>query len=221
MIDALEMYRGRKIVVAMSGGVDSAMAAVALRQAGAEVIGVHMRVWDYSDCADDLNGKIATCCSPADADDVTIGKIVSITVEADIAVEFVMDFPPDQVLLKIERVGGVNSEYGFRFHGAVYFENPDCIGIGYFLNATVSESRSRFFDSALRMGFPVGQDTIDDHRLYIPSDDPPTFVTTVSQLGDGCNTSEFGTNRPDAIRAILLEPNLHAALLRPYSVVLY
>ena len=66
MIDGLEIYKGRKILVAMSGGVDSALAAVALRQAGAEVIGVHMRVWHYNDCEtdqgkDDLNGKIGTC----------------------------------------------------------------------------------------------------------------------------------------------------------------
>lgn len=69
MIPGIENYRGRKILVAMSGGVDSALAAAALRRAGADVIGVHMRVWHYNDCEDDLNSKIATCCSPADAND--------------------------------------------------------------------------------------------------------------------------------------------------------
>lgn len=66
-----ERYRGRKILVAMSGGVDSSLTAAALRLAGAEVIGVHMRVWHYRGCGSDdgLNGKIATCCSPADAND--------------------------------------------------------------------------------------------------------------------------------------------------------
>lgn len=66
MLDALEQFKGRRIVVAMSGGVDSALAAVVLKRAGAEVIGVHMRVWHYDGC-EDLNSKIATCCSPADA----------------------------------------------------------------------------------------------------------------------------------------------------------
>ena len=104
----------------------------------------------------------------------------------------------------------------------MYFEDPDgCTGVGYFIgNATVSAD-SRFFDSSLRIGSATGRDTIGDHRLYVPSDDSPTSVTTFSQLGDVCNVSEFGTNRSDAVRAILLESDLHDAYPEPYSVVLY
>src|SRR5512140_2238611 len=48
----------------MSGGVDSSVAAALLRQAGHEVLGVSMRVFDYSDPA---RGR--SCCGPDDLED--------------------------------------------------------------------------------------------------------------------------------------------------------
>ncbi len=39
--------RGRKVAVALSGGVDSAVAAALLREQGHEVIGVHMDLWEH------------------------------------------------------------------------------------------------------------------------------------------------------------------------------
>ncbi len=48
----------------MSGGVDSSVAAALLREAGHEVLGVSMRVFDYSDPA---RGR--SCCGPDDLED--------------------------------------------------------------------------------------------------------------------------------------------------------
>ncbi len=53
-----------RVLVAMSGGVDSSVAAALLREAGHEVLGVAMRVHDASDPA---RGR--SCCGPDDLDD--------------------------------------------------------------------------------------------------------------------------------------------------------
>jgi tRNA-specific 2-thiouridylase len=52
-----------KIVVAMSGGIDSSMAAHLLCQSGYEVVGVTMRLFDESGAGPD-NGRPTSCCSP-------------------------------------------------------------------------------------------------------------------------------------------------------------
>ncbi|MBE7412531.1 MAG: tRNA 2-thiouridine(34) synthase MnmA [Leptospiraceae bacterium] len=56
-----------RIVVAMSGGVDSSVAAGILLEEGYEVIGVNIRTWDYESGA--CNPKKKSCCSPEDVSD--------------------------------------------------------------------------------------------------------------------------------------------------------
>lgn len=53
-----------RVVVAMSGGVDSSAAAALLKEQGHEVIGITLRVWSYEGAA-----RCGSCCSPDDIDD--------------------------------------------------------------------------------------------------------------------------------------------------------
>ncbi|MES2381024.1 MAG: tRNA 2-thiouridine(34) synthase MnmA [Bacteroidota bacterium] len=55
------MSKHGKILVAMSGGLDSTVAAVMLREEGYEVVGVTMKTWDYQNSGG--SKKETGCCS--------------------------------------------------------------------------------------------------------------------------------------------------------------
>jgi len=57
-----------RIVVGMSGGVDSSLAAALLVEQGHEVIGVTLRVWPWRE-PDSAPAKFGSCCSPESVDD--------------------------------------------------------------------------------------------------------------------------------------------------------
>jgi tRNA-specific 2-thiouridylase len=57
-----------RIVVGMSGGVDSSVSAALLVEQGHEVIGVTLRVWPWREPSDGVK-RFGSCCSPETVDD--------------------------------------------------------------------------------------------------------------------------------------------------------
>jgi tRNA-uridine 2-sulfurtransferase len=60
------MKKKIRVAVAMSGGVDSSLAAALLKDQGFDVIGLTMRLWDPTE---DGREKFGRCCSPDDTRD--------------------------------------------------------------------------------------------------------------------------------------------------------
>jgi len=74
-VDRTQQNSQKTVAVAMSGGVDSSVAALLLHEQGQSVLGISMQVWDYRNNGGSCSR--ATCCSPDDFTDArrVAGKI--------------------------------------------------------------------------------------------------------------------------------------------------
>ncbi len=123
MIHDLESVAGRDVVLGLSGGVDSAVAALMLRQAGARVQALHMTNWEdddvYCTAAEDLQDARRVC----DRLDIPLHHVNFSAEYRDRVFEYFLDeyragrTPNPDVLCNREIKFGVFREYAKRLGG--------------------------------------------------------------------------------------------------------
>ncbi len=64
-LDELALTAGDRVVVAMSGGVDSAVTAALLHEAGCDVVGITLQLYDHGEAT----GRKGACCAGQDIQD--------------------------------------------------------------------------------------------------------------------------------------------------------
>jgi tRNA-specific 2-thiouridylase len=69
------MSKKGKILVAMSGGIDSTIAALMLHDEGYEVIGITMKTWDYADAGASSGKKETGCCNLDSFNDARLAAV--------------------------------------------------------------------------------------------------------------------------------------------------
>ena len=60
------MSKKGRVLVAMSGGIDSTVAAMMLHEEGYEVIGVTMKTWDYANAGESWYSRVPSASNISD-----------------------------------------------------------------------------------------------------------------------------------------------------------
>ena len=157
---------GKRVVVAMSGGVDSSTALHMLREEGYECIGVSMQLWDYSEKVEG-KGTTGSCCS---LDDIYDARAVADSLDVPFYVVNVMDaFSREVVDYFVEGYAkGLTPNPCARCNQALKFDVllKKAIGLGADLLATGHYARIAGTDGRPRLLKGVDRDKDQSYFLF-------------------------------------------------------
>ncbi len=173
----------KRVMVAMSGGVDSSVAAAILLEAGYETSGATLKLTNQTSC--DINTRGRTCCSLEDIEDA---RSVALNLDIDY---LVLNHTQDFQTQVIDRfVNAYKNGYTpnpcidcnryIKF--ASFFEQADLLGFDYL--ATGHYARVKYDEETGRHLLMKGRDSHKDQSYVLYSLTQDQLAHTLFPLGD-------------------------------------
>jgi tRNA-uridine 2-sulfurtransferase len=193
----LERPKGSRIVVAMSGGVDSSVVAVLAASTGAEVIGVTMQLYDHGEAVK----RFGSCCAGQDIYDASVvaDRLGIAHYVLDYESRFrdgVIDRFADEYARGRTPVPCISCNQGVKFVDLIAFAREvgaDCLATGHYVRRVVNGDR------------------IELHRAADPSRDQSYFLYGTSAEQLRYLRFPLGDLAKSEVRRIALEAGLPVA----------